>query len=117
MPLGMRPMCNTCKTQTSTMWRKSLHGDVLCNSCALKAGITGVRGGKDTPPEGVEKGPGKGSNNGNGNGNGNSSSSATGVRKSARLKPSRHRQQTTTKTLATKGKSRRVIFKKNVSLQ
>jgi hypothetical protein len=49
------------------------------------------------------------------NGSNNNSVSQGVLRKSARLKPTRHRQQNAIKALSTKGKSRRVVFKKNVS--
>lgn len=47
---------------------------------------------------------------------GNHSNGRSTTRKSARLKPTRNKVQTTVKALATKGRSRRVTFKKNVRL-
>ncbi|XP_064644265.1 GATA zinc finger domain-containing protein 1-like [Lineus longissimus] len=118
MPFGVKPICATCKTNLSTMWRKGPQGEVLCNSCGLKHLNPGAEGG--------------GTDNGNGNISGGSQASSSTVnvvktqngasnssvqqgvlRKSARLKPTRHRHQNITKGIATKGKSRRVIFKKN----
>ncbi|KAH9368679.1 hypothetical protein HPB48_004698 [Haemaphysalis longicornis] len=36
MPFGIKPMCTTCKTTVSSMWRKTEKGDVVCNSCGLR---------------------------------------------------------------------------------
>ena len=36
MPLGVKPICVTCKTENSTLWRRSPDGEILCNSCGLK---------------------------------------------------------------------------------
>ncbi len=38
------------------------------------------------------------------------------LRKSARIKPARHKYQAVVKSLPTKGRSRRLVFKKNVSV-
>ncbi|XP_013405736.1 GATA zinc finger domain-containing protein 1 [Lingula anatina] len=128
MPFGVKPLCATCKTNTSTMWRKNSQGEVLCNSCGLKV----LNGGKEV----LLAGPGSVVSGTAGNGNmpvtstereretstssrtqvkeeKTSTSNNTGVRKSARIKPSKNRVQNSTKSLATKGKNRRVIFKKN----
>lgn len=89
------------------MWRKGNVGEVLCNSCGLKQ-LMGVVPGKE---------PETATNNGNNGKSGNGKDAAPGptLRKSARIKPGKNKTQTYTKTFATKGKSRRVIFKKNVS--
>ena len=110
-------MCSTCKTTTSTMWRKGGQGEVLCNSCGLKQSSDGKDGGgggdgptipttaaqPTTAPRQVHVS------------NGSLSSSAV-VRKSSRLKPGRGRPSASGKSVSTKGKSRRIIFKKNVSI-
>ena len=103
---GMKPMCDTCKTTETTMWRKSADGEVLCNSCGLNSGKVADDSNDNSS-----------SNYGTGKGvNGVGSQFVGRVRKSARLKPSKYKLQNTTKTLATKGKNRRVIFKKNVRI-
>lgn len=54
MPLGLKPTCSVCKTTSSSMWKKSPQGDILCHHCtgrggggggAGAAGGTGVAGG------------------------------------------------------------------------
>ncbi|KAK7495690.1 hypothetical protein BaRGS_00013137 [Batillaria attramentaria] len=111
MPFGIKPVCSSCKVTTSTLWRKGAQGEILCNSCGLKQN---ANGGKDNGQNG---GANVGSKNGNGNGNGNHSNShgAGGpvLRKSARIKPAKSKVQAATKALSTKGKSRRIIFKKS----
>jgi hypothetical protein len=88
------------------MWKKSSNGDVICNSCSLK----------QNNPAGGEKD----SNDSNGSlpertkSNGNLAGPV--LRKSARIKPTKHRYITAAKALATKGKSRRIVFKKSVSV-
>lgn len=83
------------------MWTKGSQGEILCNACVTKSSS----GGKD--------------NNGGGqnqskkiNGNGDNGAGPV-LRKSSRSKPSKYRQQSN-KPLPTKGKSRRVVFKKTV---
>ena len=89
------------------MWRKGADAEVLCNSCGLKQ----LKGGKGADNNSDNSGP----KNGTGKAaNGTGSQFVGRVRKSARLKPSKYKFQAATKALATKGKNRRVIFKKNV---
>lgn len=102
MPLGVKPVCTGCKSNNSTMWTKSENGDILCNECITKQS----HGGKETNGNGVA--PTK-----------KSAASAESVqervlRKSSRNKPSKYRMSSV-KPVATKGKGRRVIFKKSVS--
>ena len=111
MPFGMKPVCSSCRVTTSTLWRKGVNGEILCNSCGLKQSSNG---GKDAGQNGNS---GSSSKNENGSGNGNHSNNSQGgpvLRKSARIKPAKSKVQTATKALATKGKSRRIIFKKSV---
>ena len=103
---GMRPMCETCKTTDTTMWRKGADGEVLCNSCGLQQ----LNGGKCSDETNAASSP----NNGKASQNGGGGQFASRVRKSSRLKPSKYKCQAAAKALATKGKNRRVIFKKNV---
>ncbi|KAH6931504.1 hypothetical protein HPB50_024848 [Hyalomma asiaticum] len=95
MPFGIKPMCATCKTTVSSMWRKNEKGDVLCNSCALR--------GHTVPTEPEQ--PSTKETNGNG--------CPFTLRKSTRAKSSKLRQQQQqAKTAAPKGKGRRAIFKR-----
>jgi len=95
-----KPKCAACEAVESQLWRTSDDGETLCNDCYL-----------------IEQAPSSKEANGEnckGNGNGSNSSICTGaVRKSARLKPSKYRFKQNLRSLATKGKNRRVIFKKN----
>ncbi|KAK3609860.1 hypothetical protein CHS0354_015051 [Potamilus streckersoni] len=100
MPLGMKPVCSSCKISTSAMWRKGLNGDIQCNSCATKQSPN--NGGKET-----------GSNGTGSKTNGNGGNGGPILRKSSRNKPSKYRMSSTTKAVATKGKSRRILFKKS----
>ncbi|KAL8605807.1 hypothetical protein ACOMHN_066527 [Nucella lapillus] len=112
MPFGMKPVCSSCRVTTSTIWRKGAQGEILCNSCGLKQVSNG---GKDASANGNTTNTK--SENGSGGGNGNQGNSSQGggpvLRKSARIKPGKSRVQAATKALATKGKSRRIIFKKS----
>ncbi|XP_077484101.1 GATA zinc finger domain-containing protein 1 isoform X2 [Amblyomma americanum] len=95
MPFGIKPMCATCKTTVSSMWRKTEKGDVLCNSCALRGHNVATE--PEQPPA---KEP---------NGNG----CPFTLRKSTRAKSSKLRQQQQqAKTAVPKGKGRRAIFKR-----
>lgn len=95
MPFGVKPMCATCKTTVSSMWRKNEKGDVMCNSCALRGHTASTE-----PEQSAAKEP---------NGNG----CPFTLRKSTRAKSSKLRQQQQqAKTAAPKGKGRRAIFKR-----
>lgn len=51
MPLGLKPTCSMCKTTSSSMWKKSPQGEILCHHCTGRggagggAGVAGVTGG------------------------------------------------------------------------
>ncbi len=106
MPFGHTPECVQCHITEANIWRTNENNETICNDCHL-----GIKRDED----------GKADDNRSENGSthvkkgGNSHSGP--VRKSARLKPSKYRYQGSysQKPLATKGKSRRVAFKKNVS--
>lgn len=99
-----KPECVLCEAAESIIWRKGIDGEVLCNECYLKDFSPVEDGYIDCMPKS------------------NSSSylsnafNANGVRKSARIKPSKYRDFSR-KTISTKGKSRRVVFKKNISMK
>ena len=106
MPFGIKPVCSACKVTTSTLWRKNVHGEILCNSCGIKH------------TNNSEK---ESSSNGNTvivskNENCNHVS-VTAIRKSARIKTGKNKFQSSTKALSTKGKGRRIVFKRNVCIK
>jgi len=103
MPFGMKPVCSACKTTNSSMWKKGGGGEVLCNACSNKNGSNGKEGNNNGVLTIASKS------------NGNSGGAGPVLRKSARIKPSKHKFQNTAKAVATKGKSRRIIFKKSVN--
>ncbi|XP_061168581.1 GATA zinc finger domain-containing protein 1-like [Saccostrea echinata] len=102
MPLGNKPTCELCKATNSTMWRKGSNGEVICNSCSLKQSCPG--GEKDSNDSNGSI-PERPKNNGN--------LAGPVLRKSARIKPTKHKYISAAKALATKGKSRRIVFKKS----
>ena len=105
MPFASKPSCSECKATSSSIWRKNQDGEVVCNSCQLAK-----QGGR----EGSEEAPSK-SRSSRDTGGGVTGSQYIGpIRKSARLKPSKYKYQPVVKPLAPKGRSRRVVFKKNV---
>ena len=109
MPFAAKPSCTDCKTSSSNIWRKNPSGEVVCNSCHLKK--PGTREGSEEP------GSSKTRSGREGHGGFTAGSQYIGpIRKSARLKPSKYKYQASFKPLATKGKSRRVVFKKNVRM-
>lgn len=111
MPFGLKPSCASCKASSSTIWKKDTQGDIICYNCSSSNGGNNGNG-KDGSDNGNGDGEGKG--NGNGRGSAVGSHFVGSIRKSARLKPSKYRYQPTTRAIATKGKSRRVIFKKHI---
>ena len=102
MPLGVKPVCSSCKSNASSMWTKSSHGEILCNACATKSSSSVKDNNGGVQIQGKKM-----------NGNGDNGMGPV-LRKSSRSKPSKYRQQTG-KLLPTKGKSRRIIFKKTVN--
>ncbi|NP_001080603.1 GATA zinc finger domain-containing protein 1 [Xenopus laevis] len=119
MPLGLKPTCSMCKTNTSSMWKKGSQGEILCNNCS----------GKSSTAAG-------GNNNNNSSSSTSGSSSYTGTtfaststsqqsnggntkqskqeihRRSARLRNTKYKATPAAeKKVSTKGKGRRHIFK------
>ncbi|XP_072174040.1 GATA zinc finger domain-containing protein 1-like [Diadema setosum] len=108
MPFGSRPCCSSCKTTVTTMWRKRKTGTVVCNGCYMKNGLD-----NSAQNSSMSVGSnGNGKSGGQGNGSGRNRDNA---RKSGRSgKRMRYKQIVNmAKAQATKGKNRRVIFKKN----
>ncbi|XP_071941459.1 GATA zinc finger domain-containing protein 1-like [Antedon mediterranea] len=100
MPFGTKPCCTICKTTNSTMWRRNYIRQVMCNSCFLAQQ-------QEEDEQDVEKCRTNSllkQNSNNNAGKTQNGKKSKGNRK-CRLKQSNH--------TATKGKSRRVIFKRN----
>nr|XP_054751123.1 GATA zinc finger domain-containing protein 1-like [Lytechinus pictus] len=108
MSLGPKTYCSSCKTSVTCMWRKKKSGSVICNGCYVKNNNS-------------DDSQNNSSANGNGNGHGKSSGNGAGGgksqggRKSGRP-PKRMRYKqivNAAKSQSTKGKNRRIIFKRN----
>ncbi|XP_022358928.1 GATA zinc finger domain-containing protein 1 [Lutra lutra] len=123
MPLGLKPTCSVCKTTSSSMWKKSPQGDILCHHCTGRGGAGGGGAGS-----GATGGTG-GSSGGGGfgaatfastsaappqsNGGGSGKQSKQEIhRRSARLRNTKYKSAPAAeKKVSTKGKGRRHIFK------
>lgn len=94
------------------MWRKKNSGSVVCNGCYIKNN-------SDDSQNNSGHAGGSGNNNGNGksSGNGSGGGKSQAGRKTGRTaKRIRYKQiVNAAKSQSTKGKNRRIIFKKNVS--
>uniref|UniRef100_A0AAR2IY70 GATA zinc finger domain-containing protein 1 n=1 Tax=Pygocentrus nattereri TaxID=42514 RepID=A0AAR2IY70_PYGNA len=103
MPLGLKPCCAVCKTNSSSMWKKGNQGEILCNNCTSKSSITGGSGLSASSAAQQNNGGGK-------------QSKQEIHRRSARLRSTKYKAPASEKKVSTKGKGRRHIFKlKNVS--
>ncbi|KAH3699381.1 GATA zinc finger domain-containing protein 1-like [Dreissena polymorpha] len=100
MPLGVKPVCAGCKSSNSTMWSKGEKGEIMCNACLTKPSLVGKDSNFMNGVAPSKKAP-------------SSTESAQDrvLRKSSRNKPSKYRVANS-KPIATKGKGRRIIFKK-----
>ena len=123
MPFGAKPSCIICQTTESELWRKTESKKSICNGCFLEkeTSITikteNENDGSDVEMEirstaiakkhYSQQSPSKLSGG---------SQFIGSIRKSSRLKPSKYKNQAQNKTLATKGKNRRVLSRKNVSI-
>lgn len=118
MPLGVKPVCTSCKGTTSCMWRKNEKDEIICNSCYVKQFSDNRENLDEEMREGSPVPASSGAETNNtarpvASNNGSNSSSSL-VRKSSRIRPSgRGRSSHSSKSLTMKGKSRRSIFKKN----
>ncbi|XP_041101377.1 GATA zinc finger domain-containing protein 1 isoform X2 [Polyodon spathula] len=98
MPLGLKPCCSVCKTNSSSMWKKGSQGEILCNNCTGKsANCTGTTGTSSSIAQ---------QNNGGGK-----QSKQENHRRSARLRNTKYKAPASEKKVSTKGKGRRHIFK------
>uniref|UniRef100_A0A7N8Y1J0 GATA zinc finger domain-containing protein 1 n=1 Tax=Mastacembelus armatus TaxID=205130 RepID=A0A7N8Y1J0_9TELE len=98
MPLGLKPCCAVCKTNSSSMWKKGNQGEILCNNCTGKSSGGGAAG------------PTMSSNSQPSNGGGKQSKQEI-HRRSARLRSTKYKAPASEKKVSTKGKGRRHIFK------
>ncbi|XP_070995550.1 GATA zinc finger domain-containing protein 1 isoform X2 [Oncorhynchus clarkii lewisi] len=98
MPLGLKPCCAVCKTNSSSMWKKGNQGEILCNNCTGKSTSSGASG------------PSASSNTQQNNVGGKQSKQEI-HRRSARLRSTKYKNPATEKKVSTKGKGRRHIFK------
>ncbi|XP_056154772.1 GATA zinc finger domain-containing protein 1 isoform X2 [Lampris incognitus] len=98
MPLGLKPCCSICKTNSSSMWKKGSQGEILCNNCTGKSSSGGASG------------PSVSSSTTQNNGGGKQSKQEI-HRRSARLRSTKYKAPASEKKVSTKGKGRRHIFK------
>ncbi|XP_043923608.1 GATA zinc finger domain-containing protein 1 [Protopterus annectens] len=102
MPLGLRPTCSVCKTSSSSMWKKSNQGEILCNNCTGKGNHSAGSGGTVSAALSSAQ-----QNNGGGK-----QTKQEIHRRSARLRNTKYKSAPATeKKVSTKGKGRRHIFK------
>ncbi|GAB6026320.1 GATA zinc finger domain-containing protein 1 [Chamberlinius hualienensis] len=135
MPYGGKPHCGNCQSTATTLWRKNEKGDVFCSPCfaslyenkndnsektsnLLPSGSTATANVPTAAPISTSVTINSASNE-ESNGNGpnsqphqNQANSSVVTRKSARSKPTKQSQ---TKSNSTKGKGRRIIFKKSAT--
>ncbi|KAJ1101008.1 hypothetical protein NDU88_006083 [Pleurodeles waltl] len=109
MPLGLKPTCSMCKTNSSSMWKKGGQGEILCNNCTSKSGI-GTGG---SSSGGGSYGGGFASTSSSLQSNGGGKQSKQEIhRRSARLRNTKYKSAPAAeKKVSTKGKGRRHIFK------
>ncbi|CAK6434555.1 unnamed protein product [Pipistrellus nathusii] len=126
MPLGLKPTCSVCKTTSSSMWKKSPQGDILCLHCSGRGGAGAGSGAAGGTGGGGGGGGGGGAGLGaatfpstsaapsqsNGGGGGKQQSKQEIHRRSARLRNTKYKSAPAAeKKVSTKGKGRRHIFK------
>uniref|UniRef100_A0A8C5DKT7 GATA zinc finger domain-containing protein 1 n=1 Tax=Gouania willdenowi TaxID=441366 RepID=A0A8C5DKT7_GOUWI len=98
MPLGLKPSCSVCKTNSSSMWKKGNQGEILCHSCTGKSSCGAA--GSTSVSTIIQPG----------NGGGKQSKQEI-HRRSARLRSTKYKAPASEKKVSTKGKGRRHIFK------
>lgn len=135
------PVCAECKSKESAFWHQNATGDIICNFChesrregvvtrtlrsqALQSGATAAASAAATAPDSTGKSAedstpitdGAGSSSSRFVGIGATATNST--RKSNRLKPTTKTRaiQNVIKPSATKGRNRKVVLKKNVSIE
>ncbi|XP_053717403.1 GATA zinc finger domain-containing protein 1 isoform X1 [Synchiropus splendidus] len=106
MPLGIKPCCAVCKTNSSSMWKKGNHGEILCNNCTGKSSTSSAGGATAAAAAGPSVSAATQPSNG-----GPKQSKQEIHRRSARLRSTKYKAPATEKKVSTKGKGRRHIFK------
>lgn len=129
MSFGQSAVCSSCKTDESDVWEKKDSGDILCYKCcesqddAVSGPLPGYRPATPSIDHSVpvsEKASSKeirpkSLNSQTSRPNARDLIDAKSwTRKSNRIKPLKNRSQASTKAQTTKGRSRRVVFKKKV---
>lgn len=129
MSLGQSAVCSFCKTDESDVWEKKDSGDILCYKCcesqddAVSGPLPGYRPATPSTDHSVPVSENASSkeirpkslNSQTSRSNARDLIDAKSwTRKSNRIKPLKSRSQASTKAQATKGRSRRVVFKKKV---
>ncbi|XP_051926627.1 GATA zinc finger domain-containing protein 1 [Hippocampus zosterae] len=113
MPLGLKPCCTVCKTNSSSMWKKGNQGDILCNNCSVKSSTSpGGGSGGGGGPSGVSASSSIQPSNGGGK-----QSKQEIHRRSARLRSTKYKAPASEKKVSTKGKGRRHIFKLKIPIK
>lgn len=108
MPLGLKPCCAVCKTNSSSMWKKGNQGEILCNNCTGKSSSNSS---SSTSSSSGAPGVSMSSNTQPSNGGGKQQSKQEIHRRSARLRSTKYKAPASEKKVSTKGKGRRHIFK------
>lgn len=116
MPLGLEYVCSSCSANSSEMWKRTDDGEVLCYNCSNPTTIVGSAEANRNDAENLKEPQEDRTGSGGCVGdvkekNGNQKPPIVSLRKSARTKA---RLRTTFQNKPTKGKSRRVIFKRCV---
>ncbi|XP_041104810.1 GATA zinc finger domain-containing protein 1-like isoform X1 [Polyodon spathula] len=100
MPLGLKPCCSVCKTNSSSMWKKGMQGEILCNNCTGKSANCNSSAATGTPASIAQQNTG-----------GGKQSKQESHRRSARLRNTKYKAPASEKKVSTKGKGRRHVFK------
>ncbi|XP_008329943.1 GATA zinc finger domain-containing protein 1 [Cynoglossus semilaevis] len=106
MPLGLKPCCAVCKTNSSSMWKKGNQGEILCNNCTGKSSSSGGAGGGGGGSVSAVMSSSSQPSNG-----GPKQTKQEIHRRSARLRSTKYKAPASEKKVSTKGKGRRHIFK------
>ncbi|XP_061902130.1 GATA zinc finger domain-containing protein 1-like [Entelurus aequoreus] len=104
MPLGLKPSCSQCKSNSSSMWKKGSQGDILCNNCAVKSSFVAA-GTSFTSAASA------GASSGSAGSPAMKQCKQEIHRRSARLRSTKYKTPASDKKVSTKGKGRRHIFK------
>ncbi|KAG8443158.1 hypothetical protein GDO86_011822 [Hymenochirus boettgeri] len=114
MPLGLKPTCSMCKTNSSSMWKKGSQGEILCNNCNGKSSISGANPSSGTSGNSSCTTTTFASTSTSQQNNGGSTKQSKQEihRRSARLRNTKYKSAPAAeKKVSTKGKGRRHIFK------